>query len=419
MAGDGGTIQGQGALEGQDVIEEGLTRLLERLEQRAAALLSLLRESRVQQDALQSRLAELERRRVELEASHAERAAEAREEQAAHQALAQRCQELEARIKDLDATRLELVEENRELDEQNRELESHNRRLLAQTHSPAEAEAGTVLFHRQARRAQGLSALIGERPRRQPADDAVAESSARDIASEPPAATAGSTGGSAASADDEHEAPAPARVGEPSEPSEPSEANAPHADEAPSPQALLDQWYRRYSSTFFKGHTRPLKIGIHEELTAREPWPEKLVRRALACYVNLPRYLKSVREGAWRLDLAGEPAGQVDAAAAEHAHKKLERLQADRRERGRTGAARGNSRGGAKRQGGAGGQARHGSPRADDAPPGGKGNKTNAGDSRPAQSSPSATRPSATPSAADPASLDEKLSALLAKHNQR
>lgn len=372
------------------MIEEGSTRLLERLEQRAAALLSLLRESRVQQDALQSRLAELERRRVELEASQAERAAEVREEQAARQALAQRCRELEARLTDLEATRLELAEENRELDEQNRELEAHNRRLLAE--APAEAEAGSVLFHRQARRAQGLSALIGDRSRRQPADTVVDDS--------PRAAAPGASDATAP----ETATPPPA-----GEPQAPADTPSPGGGEAPSPQALLDQWYRRYSSTFFKGHTRPLKVGIHEELTAREPWPEKLVRRALACYVNLPRYLKSVREGAWRLDLAGEPAGQVDAAAAEHAHKKLERLQADRRERKGAGPARGRARGGAKRHGAPDGKARQGSAAA---PAGRKG----AGDSRPAQASPSAANASTD---APAATLDEKLSALLAKHNQR
>lgn len=384
------------------MIEEGSTRLLERLEQRASALLSLLRESRVQQDALQSRLAELERRRVELEASQAERAAEVREEQAARQALAERCSELESRIKDLEATRLELAEENRELVEQNRELEAHNRRLLAE--APAEAEAGSVLFHRQARRGQGLSALIGDRSRRQPADESTARSPARDgepelDATQPDAIEPAET--AAASPAEDPQAPAEA-----------PEANPPHGDEAPSPQALLDQWYRRYSSTFFKGHTRPLKIGIHEELTAREPWPEKLVRRALACYVNLPRYLKSVREGAWRLDLAGEPVGQVDATAAEHAHKKLERLQADRRQRGRAGPARGRTRGGAQRHGDPDGKARQGSAGVAAAPAGKKG----AGDPRPSQASPSAASASADVPAA---TLDEKLSALLAKHNQR
>ncbi|MGO2131846.1 MAG: ProQ/FINO family protein, partial [Halomonas sp.] len=100
---------------------------------------------------------------------------------------------------------------------------------------------------------------------------------------------------------------------------------------APSPQALLKEWYKRYDRAFFKGHTLPLKVGIHEDLAAAEPWPEKLVRRALACYVNLPRYLKAMRNDAGRIDLQGQPAGSVDQGAADHAQRKLERLQAERR----------------------------------------------------------------------------------------
>ncbi len=103
--------------------------------------------------------------------------------------------------------------------------------------------------------------------------------------------------------------------------------------EAPSPQALLDEWYRRYTDTFFKGHTRPLKVGIHEDLAAHEPWPDKLVRRALACYVHLPRYLKAVRMGAERVDLQGRPARVGSESEARHAHKKLEALQAQQHKR--------------------------------------------------------------------------------------
>ncbi|GHA95267.1 ProQ/FINO family protein [Modicisalibacter luteus] len=115
---------------------------------------------------------------------------------------------------------------------------------------------------------------------------------------------------------------------------EPAVDASPQAqDELPSPQALLNEWYRRYTNTFFKGHTRPLKVGIHEDLLAREPWPEKLVRRALACYVHLPRYLKAVRPGIERVDLDGQPAGAVNDEEAQHARKKLEGLQARQRER--------------------------------------------------------------------------------------
>ena len=182
-------------------------------------------------------------------------------------------------------------------------------------------------------------------------------------------------------------------------------AAPPQADlpigEAPSPQALLAQWYRRYDAAFFKGHTRPLKVGIHEDLAALEPWPEKLVRRALACYVNLPRYLKSVREGAERIDLDGAPAGQVDTGAAEHAHKKLERLQADRQPRGKSGKRR---------------AAKPGAPADKAAPASGAVSKD-------------AARPEPTPSApagTDPAGdepedrrLQRKLGELMARHNAR
>nr|WP_286009791.1 ProQ/FINO family protein [Salinicola sp. S1-1-2] len=97
--------------------------------------------------------------------------------------------------------------------------------------------------------------------------------------------------------------------------------------EAPSPHALLAQWYKRYPQTFFKGHTRPLKTGIHLDLCEREPWPEKLVRRALACYVHLPRYLKSVREASTRVDLDGGDSDVVTAEEAKHAKRQLEALQ--------------------------------------------------------------------------------------------
>ncbi|MGP8291710.1 ProQ/FINO family protein [Vreelandella zhanjiangensis] len=98
--------------------------------------------------------------------------------------------------------------------------------------------------------------------------------------------------------------------------------------EQPSPHSLLKEWYQRYPQAFFKGHTKPLKIGIHQDLAAREPWSGKLIRRTLANYVNLPRYLKSVREGVDRIDLDGQPAGKVDKEASLHANEKRKEKQA-------------------------------------------------------------------------------------------
>lgn len=95
----------------------------------------------------------------------------------------------------------------------------------------------------------------------------------------------------------------------------------------PSPHQLLSQWYARYPKAFSKGRTQPLKIGIHQDLAEREPWSNKLIRRALANYVNLPRYIKAMREGAERVDLEGNPAGVVDVQAAELAAQKRQATQ--------------------------------------------------------------------------------------------
>ncbi|MFG6179511.1 ProQ/FINO family protein [Halomonas sp. THAF12] len=286
------------------MIEERPSRLMAALESRIDDLLETRREARVQHQALRARLSELEQGRQVLEASKTESMARAEAAQARQRELEVRLQALEERLALSEGARLELAEENRELDEQNRELEAHNQRLQARL----DGEAPTSVFQRSHRQAKGLSALIGHHR------------------------SAHSDGDGTAGSEDAQS---------PSPPQEVTPQQGTHAQsdlpigEAPSPQALLAEWYQRYADTFFKGHTRPLQVGIHEELAAREPWPEKLVRRALACYVNLPRYLKSVREGAERIDLSGSPAGKVDHGAAEHARKKLERLQAERRRKGK------------------------------------------------------------------------------------
>lgn len=329
--------------EDTGLVEERATRLLDALEGRTVTLLERLAEERRARHRAEAGLAELERRLAEAEAGV-----------------------------------LELQEENRELDEQNRELEAHNRHLHERLAGREEAEGN----FRPGRRSQGLSALIGRRPpapvggdREEPAPGPQAPADESPAASDTRATAAGDEATPATG----ESAPAASRV-------------AGQGDlaigGAPSPQALLDEWYQRYGNAFFKGHTRPLMVGIHELLAEREPWPEKLVRRALACYVNLPRYLKAVREGAERIDLEGRPAGRVDAKSAEHARRKLDRLQGDSRPR------KARAKQGGKPRSGRQGQEEPGRPQAAAQAP-----------EPPAQSS--------------PATLEEKLTALLAKHNGR
>ncbi|PMR78637.1 ABC transporter substrate-binding protein [Halomonas urumqiensis] len=193
---------------------------------------------------------------------------------------------------------------------------------------------------------------------------------------------------------------------------QPGQNDLPIGD-APSPQALLAEWYQRYGNAFFKGHTRPLKVGIHEELSALEPWPEKLVKRALACYVNLPRYLKAVREGAERIDLQGKPAGSVDSKAAEHARKKLDRLQSERRKPGTGHKPIGQKSGGQKPGSG---------PQANPGPAKNQPRKSGPSKQEPVMQEPAPASDITSQGGAHqatPATLEEKLSALLAKHNQQ
>ena len=279
------------------MIEERARRLLDALEERTDTLLGLLQEERRQRRALTGRLAELERHLAELEANRL--------------ALEEERLALEEARRELVEQHRELVEECRELDEQNRELEEHNRHL----HERLAGNADQAGFPRPHRRSQGLSALIG-RPAQERDAPASAPVEARFIGgptvrrSDPIASEVDTT-----------EAPMGAHlIGQDETPTSSSTTSSQGRlaiAEPPSPQALLAEWYQRYGSAFFKGHTRPLQVGIHEALAACEPWPEKLVRRALACYVNLPRYLTAVREGAERIDLSGQPAGVVDAQAAE------------------------------------------------------------------------------------------------------
>ena len=119
-----------------------------------------------------------------------------------------------------------------------------------------------------------------------------------------------------------------------------------------------------------------------------------------------------MREDAERIDLDGQPAGKVDAQSAEHAHRKLDRLQGEKRNgQGRKHPGRQNERHNHKGRGQpakAGSQDRaHGKPK-----DGAKGRPSSQGKG----TSAGPVRERAEPA---PVTMEEKLSALLAKHNGR
>lgn len=297
--------------------------------------------------------------------------------------------QIERRLDELSEARRRVAE----LEARNRRLEADNlalRRRLEAEHPETSVP-----------RSQGLAALIGRRPRGQEAT----------AAGEPPASQASFASRESlpiqetfASQEPLSSLESPSPQGTLSSQESLSSQGSPSPQESlpidapPSPQALLAQWYRRYPQAFFKGHTRPLKVGIHEELLAREPWPEKLVRRALACYVHLPRYLKAVRAGAQRVGLDGERAGEVTDGEARYAHRQLEAFHKERRGKSATGKS----------------ATSKASPKAAKAsrqarPSEGREGQGDDG-SRP--------RPSAAEQADPQARLASKLDALLAKHNR-
>jgi ProP effector len=97
----------------------------------------------------------------------------------------------------------------------------------------------------------------------------------------------------------------------------------------------------KHPKAFFmsKVRRRPLKIGIGAEIIVGigDAMTPHEARSALRIYTGAVGYHQSMRAGAARIDLAGEPAGTVTPEEAEHAAKqvaaKVERMAKRREER--------------------------------------------------------------------------------------
>ncbi|WKA64385.1 RNA chaperone ProQ [Pectobacterium aroidearum] len=89
-----------------------------------------------------------------------------------------------------------------------------------------------------------------------------------------------------------------------------------------------------------EGETRPLKIGIFQDLVERVPESDNVsktqLRSALRLYTSSWRYLYGVKLGAQRVDLDGNPCGELEQQHIDHARTQLEeakaRVQAQRAE---------------------------------------------------------------------------------------
>jgi ProP effector len=71
---------------------------------------------------------------------------------------------------------------------------------------------------------------------------------------------------------------------------------------------------------------QPLKLGIKDDLYARSGISHRRITAALRSYCNSVNYLAALRPGAVRVDLAGQPTGNVTEAQAKHAVEVLKAL---------------------------------------------------------------------------------------------
>lgn len=100
---------------------------------------------------------------------------------------------------------------------------------------------------------------------------------------------------------------------------------------------LAERFPRCFSA---EGEARPLKIGIFQDLVSRVEGEMSLsktqLRSALRLYTSSWRYLYGIKAGATRVDLDGNPCGELDEQHVEHARQQLEeakaRVQAQRAE---------------------------------------------------------------------------------------
>ncbi|MDF0535286.1 RNA chaperone ProQ [Shewanella yunxiaonensis] len=96
--------------------------------------------------------------------------------------------------------------------------------------------------------------------------------------------------------------------------------------------AILAYLYETFPLCFIaEGEAKPLKIGLFQDLAERLANDSRVsktqLRVALRRYTNSWRYLKSLKEGAQRVDLDGNPCGELEAEHVEHARATLKESQ--------------------------------------------------------------------------------------------
>jgi len=81
-------------------------------------------------------------------------------------------------------------------------------------------------------------------------------------------------------------------------------------------EELLNEFVRQFPNAFVNpaiAAVRPLKLNIHQDIweVFGDRHSRKAIARACSLYVSLPEYCNSLQQGAVRVDLAGQPCGEV------------------------------------------------------------------------------------------------------------
>ncbi len=103
-------------------------------------------------------------------------------------------------------------------------------------------------------------------------------------------------------------------------------------DKLTDTNAILAYLYETFPLCFIaEGETKPLKIGLFQDLAERLADDSKVsktqLRVALRRYTSCWRYLKSVKAGAQRVDLDGQPCGELEQEHIDHAQAMLKESQ--------------------------------------------------------------------------------------------
>jgi ProP effector len=102
--------------------------------------------------------------------------------------------------------------------------------------------------------------------------------------------------------------------------------------------ALTDLFPQAFAAEKWQPH-RPLKIGIHLDLAASDIMTPSEAQTALRSYARRRMYLVAVAAGGTRIDLNGNPAGEVTPAEAAWARERLAHMDAQEVRRAADGRA--------------------------------------------------------------------------------